>query len=113
MTDPHAWWDHPKVTKGLLGPAKQGVALAVALVFLLDVPVEGKVCAEGVDLDGMVDHQVGRHQGIDQARILPGPLNRGAHGGEVHHGGDTGEILEKDPARREGQFGTRLSWRRP
>src|SRR5437588_10470646 len=113
VTDPHAGRDHPKVAKGLLRPAEQGVALAVALVFLLDVPVEGKVCAERVDLDGMVDHQVGRHQGIDQARIFPSPLYRGAHGGQVDHGWDTGEILEQHPARCEGQLGTRLGWRRP
>ena len=49
-----------EVVEGLLAPAQERVALAVALELELGVDGEGARGAEGVDLDRVVDHQVRR-----------------------------------------------------
>ena len=50
----------PQVAERGLGPAQQLVALAVALVLALDVEGERAGRPEPVDLDGVVDDEVGR-----------------------------------------------------
>ena len=84
-----------------LGPAQQLVALAVALVLALHVEGEGLGCAEAVDLDGVVDDQVGRHQRVDPGRIATELGHGVAHGREVDHGGDAGEVLQQHAAGHE------------
>ena len=79
--DTGAWWYDPEVPKRLLGPAEQGVPLTVALVLALHVAPEGDVRTEDIDLNGVVDNQVGRHQRVDLRRIAAEPGHRRAHGG--------------------------------
>ena len=66
-----------------LRPAQQLVALAVALVLALDVEVERVGRSEAVDLDGMVDDQVGRHERLDQSGVAADVGHRVAQRGEV------------------------------
>ena len=83
--------------EGLLGPAQQGIPLAVAHVLPLDVARVGAQRSERIDLHGMVDDQVGLHQWIDASRILARALHRGAHRGQVNDRRDAGEVLQQHP----------------
>ncbi len=94
-----------EVGEGLLPPAQEDVPLAVPLVLEAGVDLRGPEAAECVDLDGVIDHQLGGEQRIDPSRI-------GAHGREsvphrrqVHDGRDAGEILKQHSRRHEGDLG--------
>ncbi len=91
----------PEVVEGLLRPAQEGVALAVALVLALHVDEEGGLAAVLVDLHAVVDHQVGRHQRVDARRVAAHLGHRVAHGRQVDHARHAGEVLQDDPARHE------------
>ena len=78
-----------------LRPAQQLVALAVALVLAVDVEGERVGRAEAVDLDGVVDDEVGRHERVDARRVAAERGHRVAHRGEVHDRGHAGEVLEE------------------
>ena len=58
-----------QVAEGGLRPAQELVALDVALVLALDVERERAGRPEPVDLDGVVDDEVGRHERVDQRRV--------------------------------------------
>ncbi len=88
-----------------LCPAQELVALAVALVFPLDVEGEGAGRPESIDLDGVVDDEVGRDQRIDLGRVTAEGGHRVAHHGQVHDRRDAGEILEQDAGRHERDLG--------
>ena len=57
--------NYAELIEGLLGPAKQGITLMIALIFAFDIAFESQGRAECIDLNGMVDHQVDWHQRID------------------------------------------------
>jgi hypothetical protein len=106
------WWTMPvpggttrRVTERCLGPAQELVAFAVALVLALDVEGERPVVAEHVDLHRVVDHEVRRHERVDQGRIAAEVGHRVAHHGQVDDRRDTGEVLEDDPRRHERDLG--------
>ena len=42
VNNTRSWRDHPEITEGLLPPAQQGIALAIALIFTLDVACKGQ-----------------------------------------------------------------------
>jgi hypothetical protein len=88
-----------------LRPAQQLVALAVALVLALDVEGERVARAEPVDLDGVVDDEVGRHQRVDTRRVAPEVGHGVAHDRQVHDGGHPGEVLHDHPGRHERDLG--------
>ena len=52
----------------------------------------------------MVHHQVYRHERFDDFRIRSDALHRAAHGGEVDHERNTGEILQDDACDDERDF---------
>ena len=101
MDDPGPGRHHAQVAEGGLRPAQELVALAVALVFAADVEGERGGRPELVDLDGVVDDEVGRHERVDLARVATEVGHRVAHDREVDDGGDAGEVLEHDPGRHE------------
>ena len=102
-----------EVVEGLLAPAQEGVALAVALVVALLVDREGLLVAEGVDLDRVVDDQVDVDQRVDRRRVAAEVLHRVAHRGEVDHGGHAGEVLHQHPGGLEGDLDRGLGLRVP
>ena len=53
----------------LLAPLQELVALAVALEFHVHVQAQRFGRAEEIDLDGVIDHQIDRHQRFDDFRI--------------------------------------------
>ena len=102
-----------EVVEGLLAPAQEAVALAVAGELDLAVLVERAGLAEDVDLHRVVDHQFGRNQRIDVLRVAA-ELDHGiAHRREVDHAGHAGEVLQHHARRHEGDFGVRFLLRVP
>ena len=101
--------DHLDVAEGVLAPAQEGVTLGVALVLELGVPDHGQGAPECVDLDGVVDGQLGGQGGVDARGIAAEVVHRVAHRGEVHEGPDASEVLEEDPARAEGDLVRRVA----
>ena len=65
VDDAGARRDDLEVVEGRLAPAQEGVALAVALELELGVPPEGEPRCELVDLDAVVDDELGRDQRVD------------------------------------------------
>jgi hypothetical protein len=59
VADARVGRDHAEVVERGLAPAQELVALAVALELELGVPLEGVAQAELVDLDRVVDHELG------------------------------------------------------
>ena len=96
-----------------LAPAQERVALAVALVLLLGVDPERLRRAEGVDLDGVVDHQLDRHERVDRRRVAAHLGHRVAQRGEVDDARDAGEVLQDHARGREGDLLRRLGLRVP
>src|SRR5260370_35760779 len=85
-------------------PAEEGVALDVALKFQFGVEAKSVGIAEFVDLDGVVDNQLGGEEWIDARGIAAHTLDGFAHGGGIDDGGNAGEIREQDGRRDERGF---------
>ena len=96
MADAGAGRHDGEVREGELAPLQELVALAVALIFQLDVPRQGLRSAELVDDHRMVDDEIDRHERVDLARVAAEVLHGVAHGREVDDGGNAGEILHQD-----------------
>ena len=93
-----------EVLERRLAPAEKCVAFLVALKLQLGVELQRLRCAELIHLHRVIDHQLGRLQRIDQLGIATQGLHCVAHGGEIDHGGNAGEVLQQYPARHEGDF---------
>ena len=97
----HGGWDDPEIIKRLLPPFQEAITLAVPFKFKVAVDGEGFPGSERVDLDRVVDNQIARDQRIHQrcsVRVSRHTDNGITHGGQVNNRGDTGEVLENDPA---------------
>ncbi len=110
MADSHAGRDGGEVAKCGLAPLEEGVALAVALELEERVGLVGGGRAVLVDLDGVVDDELGGGEGIDALGIAAERLDGVAHGGEIDDGGHAGEILHKDAGRHVGDFAAGLGF---
>ena len=104
MADSLGRGNDPESFEGLLCPFQERIALTVAVVFHGDVHGKGGRGPEVVDLDRVVDDEVRRHHRVDPGRIAAHPFGGRAHGRQVHHGRNPGEVLEQDPGRHEGDF---------
>ncbi len=105
VDDARAGRHDAQVAEGGLGPAQQLVALAVALVLALHVEGEGGGRPEPVDLDRVIDDQVGRDQRIHARGVTPELGHRIAHDRQVDDGRHAGEVLEDDPRGHERDLG--------
>ena len=110
MTDAHSWRDCGEVAEGGLAPLEEGVALAVALEFERGVEGVGVAGAVFVDLNGVIDDELGGLEGVDLLRIAAEDLHRIAHGREVDDGRDAGEVLHEDAGGHPGNFARGLGF---
>ena len=101
MADAGAGRHHAEILERALRPFEEPVALLILLVFFVDVLFERAVAAEKIDHHRMIDDEIDRHQRIDLFRIAAQHLHGVAHGGEIDHGGDAGEILHQHARRPE------------
>ncbi len=108
MADPGVGRHDGEVVERVLAPTQEGVALDVALKLALGVAGEGVTAAEDVDLNRVVDDQLGGHERIDLLRIAPEVGDRVAHRREVDDPGHPGEVLHQHARRRERDLVARL-----
>ena len=112
MHDARPRRDHAKALEGLLAPAQELVALAVALELPGHVEQERGVRAELVDLHGVVDHEVDGLLWVDPRGVAAEIGHRVAHRGEVDDRRHPGEVLQQHAGRAErdllGRLGARL-----
>ena len=104
MADAGAGRHHAEIVEGAGAPAQERVALAVPLIFPVDIDLEGLVRAEGIDHHRVVDDEIDRRQRIDLVRIAAEPGHGVAHGGEIDHRRHAGEILHQHARRAEGDL---------
>ncbi len=95
VTDAHAGGHGAEVAEGGLAPLEEGVALAVALELEEGVRVVGARGAKLVDLDRMVDDELGRYEGIHALGIAAEGFDGVAHRAQVDDGGNAGEVLHE------------------
>uniref|UniRef100_A0A6J5ZXS1 Unannotated protein n=1 Tax=freshwater metagenome TaxID=449393 RepID=A0A6J5ZXS1_9ZZZZ len=108
MDDSGIGRDDAELLKRLLPPAQELVALAVALELALRVDRERVGFAEGINLNRVVDHKLGRDQRLNCGRVAA-KLDHGvAHRGKVDDRGDSGEILHQHSGGTEGDLHARL-----
>ena len=100
---------HAEIVEGALAPFEEGVALAIAVIFELDIVLEGLGGGEEVDHHRMVDDEIDRRQRIDLLRILAELRHRIAHRGQIDDGRNAGEILHQHARRAEGDLGFGLA----
>ena len=104
MDDARARRDDREVAERRLPPAQERVPLAIAREFDRGVLGERAGRAVLVHLHGVIDHQLRRCKWIDALCITAEPHDRVAHRGQVDDAGHTGEILQNDARRREGDL---------
>ena len=105
VDDPGPGRHDPQVAERGLRPAQELVALAVALVLALDIEGERAARPELVDLDRVVDDEVGGDERVDEGGVATEVGHRVAHDREVDDRGDAGEVLEEHPGRHERDLG--------
>ena len=108
VNDPGVRRDHLEVLERSLSPAQERVALAVALELELRIARERAARPEHVDLDRMVDHELGGSERVDLRGVAAHRAHRVAHRGQVDHGRHPGEVLHEHARRRERDLGARL-----
>ncbi len=112
MDDPGVGRDDLEVVERALAPAQERVALLVALELELRVALERVGRSEHVDLDGVIDHELGGYERVDLVRVAFHLDDRVAHRGEVDDRRHAGEVLHHDPRGRErdllGRIGLRI-----
>ncbi len=118
MHDAHAGRHHAEVGKRALAPPQELIAFAIPLELEVDVRLQRVGAAEAIHLHRMVDDQVDRDERIDPLRITAQALHRAAHGGQIHDGRYSGEVLQHDARRRKrnldlGQIGRRPGGQMP
>ncbi len=111
--DADARRDEAESLERLLAPLEEFVTLAVALEFHVHVQLQRHGRAGEIDLDRVIDHEIDRDERLDDFRIAAQPFHRAAHGGEIDHQRDAGEILQDDPRDDERNFLVRRLLRVP
>ena len=101
MADAGGRRHHRELPERLLAPAQELVALEVALVLELGVAGERLGPAEHVDLHRVVDDEVGGDERVEPGGVGAALGHRVAHGGQVDHRGDAGEVLHQHPGGQE------------
>src|SRR4030095_1630542 len=76
-------------------PLEEFGPLAVARIFELDITVESARSAELVDHDAVIDDEMDRHERVDLLSIAAEAFHWVAHGRQIDHCRDTGEILHQ------------------
>ena len=101
MHDPRIRRHDLESRERFLRPAQERVALAIALELEIGVDLERGRRAELIDDDRVVDDELGGEQRIHAFGIAAHLHHRVPHRGEIHDGGDAGEVLQQHARRHE------------
>ena len=104
MDDAGVGRDDAEVVEGLLAPAQEGVALAVAAELERGVEVGGVALEVVIDLDRVIDDELDRLERVDLPRVAAELHDTVAHGREIDHRGHAGEVLQQHARGREGNL---------
>ena len=104
MDDAGIGRDDAEVIEGLLTPAQERIAFLVPGELQRRIQISGIPLGIVVDLDGVVDHELDRLEGVDLGRVATQPDNTVTHGRKVHNRRDACEILEQHASWREGDL---------
>jgi len=111
--DADARRDDPESVEGLRSPLQELVALLVALELHVHVELQRVGTIRVVDLYGVIDDQIDRHERLDDLCVLAEAVGGGAHGGEVDEERHAGEVLQQDARDHERDLLGALGVRRP
>ncbi len=95
VADAGAGRDRLEIVEALRSPFQEVVALAIAIIFDLDILFERLGMAEFVDHYRVVDDEVHGHQRVDLAGIAAELGDRIAHCRQIDDTGHAGEILQQ------------------
>ncbi len=104
MADAGAGRHDAEIVERALTPFQEAVALAVAVIFEIDIGLEGFVAAEGIDDHRMVDDQIDGHEWVDLLWVAAELQHGIAHRREIDDGWYAGEILHQNARRPESDF---------
>eukprot|EP00760_Papus_ankaliazontas_P031102 PhM_4_TR5182/c1_g1_i1/m.99095 len=90
--------------EGLAAPLEEAEALLVALELDRLVLLDGVGATGNIDLHGVVDDEIDGDEGVHAHGVALEAGDAVTHGGEVHHGGHTGEVLHEDASGAEGDL---------
>ena len=96
--------DHSESLERLLAPLQKLVALAVALELHFQIQPERVRRAVEIDLHRMVNHEVHRHERLDDRGVAAERFYRAAHRGKIDEERDSREILQDDPRHHKRDF---------
>ncbi len=113
MADAGAGRHDAEILERLLAPAQERVALAVAVIFHVDVLREGVRRAEEIHHHRMVDDEIDRDLRVDALRVAAEMRGGVAHRGEVDDGRHAGEILHQHARRPKGDLAVRAALLEP
>ena len=97
----------------LLPPFQKFVALAIPFELHLHVQTKRFRRPGEIDLHGVIDDEIDGHERLDDFRVAAQALHRAAHGREIHHERDAGEILQNNARDHEWNFFVRRRLRVP
>src|SRR6266403_5456529 len=98
---PDPWRDDLQSVEGAHSPFEEFVPGAIARELDAHVELERIGHSREVNLDRVIDHQIDRHQGLDQLGRLVELADRAAHRREIHHQRDAGEVLQEHARHHE------------
>ena len=104
MDDTIAWWDNAEVGEGGLAPLEESESLLVPVELDLLVLVLGVGLASDIDLDGVINNEIGLAERVDLVGVTTELLHSSTHGGEINDGWDTSEVLKEDASWLEGNL---------
>ena len=93
MDNTDARRNNPECFKCLLAPFQKFIAFAVALEFHVKVQLHRVGPAIVIDLHGVIDDEIDRNKGFDNAGLAAKPRNRTPHGCKIDKEGNSGEVL--------------------
>ena len=93
-----------KAVKGLHAPFEELITRLVALEFSLHIPLKGVADTGIIDLNRVIDHQIDRHQRLNQLGVFVQRGHRRTHGRQIDQQGYAGKILQDNPGHGERNF---------
>ena len=104
MDNTVTWRHNAEVAKSGLSPLKEGKSLFVPVEFDLFVAIFGVLGTGDIDLNGVIDDQIGLAKRVDLVGVSTKLLHSSAHSGQVNDSGDTSEVLEEYTSGFEGDL---------
>ncbi len=104
MHDADSRRDELESFERLLSPFEKLVTLPVAFELHVQIELQRARRTEEIDLHGVIDHQIDRHERFNDFRIAAQPRDCAAHRGKIDNQRHTGEILQNDARDDEWNF---------